>query len=91
MKEDKAPAIKPRELPTPQERLELALKKYPGLRLGSFWIFRNDGVALMMQAEDERLDRMKEMNDLLTLLPASQAKQLKPAVDDAFARRDLPR
>ena len=91
VQEDKAPVVKPPETLTPQQRLDLALKRHPGLRLGTFWIFRNDGIALTMLAEEERLERMKDMNDLLTLLPASQQKQMRPAVDDAFARKELPR
>jgi hypothetical protein len=89
--EEKIPSMRPSELITPPERLRLALKKYPGLHVGSLPFFSNNGVALMMQAEDERLERMKEMNDLLSLLPTSQQKQVKPMVDDAFLRKDLPR
>jgi hypothetical protein len=77
-----------REMLTPSARLELALKKYPGLRIGSFWIFRNDGVALAMLADEERLERKKEMQDLVSLLPTGQQKQLKPAVEETFMRRD---
>jgi hypothetical protein len=91
VQEEKVPEFKPRELLTPPERLRLAFKKYPGLHVGSLPFFNNNGVALMMQAEDERLERMKEMSDLLTLLPAAQQKQVKPAVDGAFLRHELPR
>lgn len=85
--EEKAPPVmKERELSTPKARLETALKRHPGLRFGSFWIFSNDGVALAMQAEEERLDRMREMNDLVSLLPASQYKDGKAMVDRAFMR-----
>lgn len=86
--EEEKPLVLPkRQLPTPRARLEIALKKFPGLRLGSFWIFRNDGVALAMLAEEERLERMKEMNELVTLLPAAEQKRVKPMVDQAFMRR----
>ena len=91
VQEEKIPEMKPRELLTQPERLRLAMKKYPGLHVGSLPFFSNHGVALTMQAEDERLERMKEMDDLLSLLPASQQKQVKPMVDDAFQRKALPR
>ncbi len=91
VQEEKPPVFKDRELPTAHGRLEMALQKYPGLRFGSFWIFRNDGVALAMLAEEERLQRMKEMGDLLTLLPVSQQRQVKPVVERTFMRnRDWP-
>ena len=91
VQEEKIPEMKPREMLTQPERLRLALKKYPGLHVGSLPFFSNHGVALAMQAEDERLERKKEMDDLLSLLPTSQQKQVKPMVDDAFARKPLPR
>jgi hypothetical protein len=89
--EEKIPSMRPSEMLTQPERLRLALKKYPGLHVGSLPFFSNNGVAMMMQAEDERLERMKEMSDLLSLLPAAQQKQVRPMVDDAFLRKDLPR
>lgn len=87
VQEQEPPIIKENVIETPKARLERALKKNPGLRFGSFWIFRNDGIALFMQEEDERLERMKDANDLLTLLPASEQKQLKPVVDRTFIRQ----
>ena len=89
--EDKPPVLNERNIATPKARLELALKRHPGLRLGSFWIFRNDGIALAMLEEEERLERMKEMNDMLTLLPAAEQKQMKPVVDQTFLRHTEPR
>ncbi|MDO8544785.1 MAG: hypothetical protein Q7S40_30445 [Opitutaceae bacterium] len=87
VQEEKPVVLKERQVETPRSRLELALKKNPGLRLGSFWIFRNDGIALAMHEEEERLVRMKETNELLTLLPAAEQKQLKPLVDQSFMRQ----
>lgn len=81
------PVMKERTIETPKARLDRALKRNPGLRFGSFWIFRNDGIALAMQEEEERLERMRETQDLLTLLPVSEQKQLKPVVDRAFMRQ----
>lgn len=81
------PVMKERTIETPKARLDRALKRNPGLRFGSFWIFRNDGIALTMQEEEERLERMKETHDLLTLLPVSEQKQMKPIVDRMFMRQ----
>jgi hypothetical protein len=87
VEEEKAPVFKERELLTPRGRLDLALKRHPGLRLGSFWIFRNDGIALAMLEEEEQLERKKEMQDLLSLLSVAQTKEVKPLVADAFLRK----
>lgn len=84
------PMLKEREIQTPRARLELALKTFPGARLGSFWIFNNHGIALAMLAEEERLERKREFEDLVSLMwfsdPAEQTKA-KEAVDQAFVRR----
>ena len=82
-----APTFKPRELLTAKGRLDLALERHPGLRFGSFWIFRNDGVALEMLAEEERLERIKEMQDLVSLLPLSEEKKVKPVMEQTFNRQ----
>jgi hypothetical protein len=82
----KAPVLKERDVLTAEAKLELALRKNPGLRFGSFWIFRNDGIALLMAAEEERLEKKREMGELIRLMPASQQKQVKPLVEQAFMR-----
>jgi hypothetical protein len=86
---EKPPVFKERELQTPQARRELALRKYPGLNIGSFWIFRNDGIALAMLAEEERLEQKREFEDLVSLMrisdPASHAT-VKREVEKAFVR-----
>ena len=89
VQEDKMPVFKESELLTPKARLHRALKKYPGLRFGSFWIFRNDGIALAMLAEEERLERKREFEDLASLLrftdlPAHTT--VKRQVENAFMR-----
>ena len=86
VREEKPILFKERELLTPKGRLDLALRKHPGMRFGSFWIFRNDGWALAMLAEEERLERQREMSDLLSLLTVADQKQMKPKVDEAFMR-----
>ncbi len=89
VQEEKPPAFKERHLLTPTGRLSLGLKRYPGLRFGSLPIFRNDGWALAMLEEDDRLERKAEMEDLVTLvsLPAERAKA-KAEVQKAFLRSD---
>ena len=91
VQEDKIPAIKPREMITAAERRRLTYRKHPGLHFGSLPLLGNDGIAAFMAYEEERLERMKEMDDLLTLLPKSQQPSLRRAVDDSFARKELPR
>ena len=87
VQEQVPPVIKERVVESPKARLERALRRNPGLRFGNFWIFRNDGIALAMLEEEERLERMKETYDMITLLPASQQKQVKPLVDQTFMRQ----
>lgn len=89
VQEEKVIVPTEREVMTPQARLSLALKKYPGLRLGSFWIFRNDGIALAMLAEEERLEQKRAFEDLVQLMqvsdPAAKATA-KRSVEQAFMR-----
>lgn len=83
------PVLKERELLTPKARLEAALRKYPGLRVGSFWIFSNDGIALFMQQEEERLEKKREFEgyaELMRLTDPQSAAALKREVDRAFLR-----
>lgn len=89
VQEEKPPVFKERHLLTPTGRLSLGLKRYPGLRFGSLPIFRNDGWALAMLEEDDRLERKAEMEDLVTLvsLPAERAKA-KAEVQKTFLRSD---
>lgn len=74
--EAKPPAFKERELLTPKGRLDVALKRYPGLKFGGFWIFSNNGVALAMYEEDLAIERRKEMKELYSLasLPSEREK-----------------
>ena len=89
VREEKPPVIKERDVLTPKGRLEAGYKKHPGLHLGSFGIFSNDGVAMAMEAEDERLERKSEFEDLASLLrftdPAGHATA-KHEVQQAFMR-----
>ena len=89
VREDKTPVLKERDVRTPKASLELALRRHPGLRLGSFWIFRNDGIALALLAEEERLERKKEFEDMVSLMPVSDPAAratVKREVQQAFLR-----
>jgi hypothetical protein len=83
------PVLKERELLTPPARRELALKKFPGLRFGSFWIFSNDGIAEAMLREEERLEQKREFEDLASLMRYTDPAKhdaVKKEVDRAFLR-----
>jgi hypothetical protein len=87
----KPPIFKERELLTPQGRLDLALKRHPGLRVGSFWFLRNDGWGLAMLEEEQRLERIAEFNDLVGLMAITDSKSgaaAKKASQSALLRRD---
>jgi hypothetical protein len=88
VRDAKVPAIKEREVLTPSGRLELARKLHPGIRVGNLFGL-NDGWALAMLAEQERLDRQREFGDLADLMrysdPAMHAK-VKREVQQAFMR-----
>ena len=88
-KKEAVPVLKERDVLTPKGRLEAGYKKNPGLHLGSFWIFSNDAIAMAMQAEDERLERKREFEELTSLLqfsdPATHAVA-KREVERAFLR-----
>jgi hypothetical protein len=73
--EAKPPAFKEREILTPRGRLDVALKRYPGLKFGNLWIFNNYGLALAMYEEDLALERAKELMELSSLasLPSERA------------------
>jgi hypothetical protein len=89
VQEEKPVILTERDVRTPRARLHLALQKHPGLRLGSFWIFRNDGIALAMLAEEERLEQKQYFEDLVQLTqfsdPGTKATA-KQGVEHAFMR-----
>lgn len=89
VQDEKPPAFKERHLLTPRGHLELAFKRYPGLRFGSLPLLSNNGWALAMLEEDHRLERKAEMEDLVTLVtaPADRAKA-KQEVQKTFLRSD---
>jgi hypothetical protein len=71
VREPRVPALSEYQVLTPKGKVELALKTYPGLRFGSFWIFRNDGIALAMLEEDVAAERARELAELTSLLPTN--------------------
>jgi hypothetical protein len=63
VREQKVPDFKNRELLTPEGKLDLALKRRPGLKVGNFFGM-NNGIAMRMLAEDDAYERRLEMQEL---------------------------
>src|SRR5262249_1845283 len=61
VREKKMPEIKERDLLTRAGRLELAYKRHPGLRVGSFGPLSNNVWAKAMLDEEFAIERQKEM------------------------------
>jgi len=94
VRDPKVPSIKEREVLTPSARLALARKRNPGIRIGNLFGL-NNGVALGMLAEEERLERKREFEDLASLTQLSDPAnhpRIKRQVEQAFMReRDFGR
>lgn len=74
------PAMKEREMLTPEGRIELGLKRHPGLRIGNFFGL-NRGIAAAMVEEEFAVERARELQDLYEL--AAFADSLpRPKPDD---------
>lgn len=89
----KTPTLNEVQVLTPKGRVDLAYKAFPGLRFGSFWIFRNDGIADAMLDEELMLARQREVADLMSLLPANRPESNSPRdrlIRDALAPRSNP-
>ena len=84
VREDKVPLFKERELLTPSGRLDLAYKRHPGLHLGSLPFLSNNGIALAMLAEEERIERQKEMMDLAGLAAIGDPAAGAAAKEEAY-------
>ena len=69
VRERKLQELKERDLLTAKGRLDLALQRHPGLRLGSLGPLNNNRWAGAMLEEEFAIERRKEMLDLLSLLP----------------------
>ncbi len=74
VRENPPPRFKERDLLTAKGRLDLALRRHPGLRLGAFGPLNNHAWAGAMLAEEFALERRQEMLDLLSLLPDGPGK-----------------
>jgi hypothetical protein len=64
--EPKAKAPKEYQMLTPKGRVELALKRRPGLKFLNFWGL-NNGIAVAMLQEDLALERRREAAELMSL------------------------
>ena len=64
VRDDQAPEFRERELLTDQGRIDLALKRHPGLKIGPL-AFLNIRRGLEMLEEEQAVERRKEMNELL--------------------------
>jgi hypothetical protein len=69
VQEEKLPVLKQRDILTPHGRLELALKRHPGLRFGSFGPLNNNVWANALLEEEFGIERSAEMASLLGLTP----------------------
>ena len=62
MQEPKPPVFTERQLYTKKGLAELAMKRQPGLKFGNI-LGMNEGLALKMYAEQERLDNLAALAD----------------------------
>ena len=84
----KIPELKERHILRPRAKIDLVFKRNPGLRVGNFFGL-NGGIAAAMLADEERLERMREFNDLVSLLNFSEAPpspELRQTLDTTFMR-----
>ena len=94
VRDPKVAPVKEREILTGKGRLELARRKHPGVKIGNLFGL-NNGIALAMLAEEERLEQKREFEELAELTrltdPANHPK-IKREVGQAFMReRDFGR
>lgn len=66
VRDRRLPALKERDLLTPEARVELGLKRHPGLRIGNFFGL-NRGIAAAMVEEEFAAERNRELQDLYAL------------------------
>lgn len=84
----KVPELKERHILRPRAKLDLVFQRNPGLRVGNFFGL-NGGIAAAMLADEERLERMREFNDLVSLLNFSEppaSPELRQTLDTTFMR-----
>lgn len=78
------PELKERHIFTPQAKLGLVFKRNPGLRVGNLFGL-NNGIAAAMLADEERLERMREFQDLVSLLKFSE-QPISPELRDELGK-----
>lgn len=84
----KVPELKERHILRPRAKIDLVFKRNPGLRVGNFFGL-NGGIAAAMLADEERLERMREFNDLVSLLRFSEtpaSSELQQTLETTFMR-----
>jgi|UniRef100_UPI00404A4D7D hypothetical protein len=82
--EDKFRDLSEFEMLTPKGKAELALKRYPGLKIGPFASL-NTGVGVAMLAEEERIRKLKRTDELIDLagtLDPQKIRSLKKLMYD---------
>jgi hypothetical protein len=80
VRDRRVPALKNRELLTPEGKIDLQFKKHPGLKIGNLFGL-NRGIAAAMAAEDDAYERRLELQDLLAF--QNLAESLPPPQTDA--------
>lgn len=73
VRDDQLPVFRDRELLTPEGRIELALKRHPGLKFGPL-AFLNVRRGLEMLEEEDSLERRREIADLLAFTAAVEGQ-----------------
>lgn len=82
------PRIDGYEMLTPKGRMELALKKYPGIKLGNLFGL-NNGIALALLQEEIEAQKREEMRDLVERVSTgggAEDKVLNDLLKDATTR-----
>jgi hypothetical protein len=87
VRDRKAPALKNRELLTPEAKIELEFKHHPGLHIGNLFGL-NRGIASAMAAEDDAYERKLEFEDLLDF--QKFISTLPPPKSDADSAETAP-
>ena len=76
------------EMLTPKGRLDLALRRRPGLKIGNIFGL-NNGIALALLQEDiekEKRDALKEQVERLSLDEGAETRELKRLLKETIAR-----
>ncbi|MEO6001624.1 MAG: hypothetical protein ABIZ04_16850 [Opitutus sp.] len=88
VRDDKLPLFRERELLTDQGRIDLALKRHPGLKIGPLMVL-NFRRGLDMLAEEQAIERGKELGALLAFQRSIETRPT-PDSSDGTALRVIP-